>query len=129
VVLATILPGSVMHEPHRTGTLAEELVSTYLRLHAIEVLRRNVCCGGVEVDIVARQQSRLILVEVKLRRPGAALVASQALGPRQRLRLRRAATWALERCVWAHSARVDLVGVSWRPGSCTLRVEHLCGVE
>lgn len=118
-----------MHEPHRAGALAERLTAIYLQLHGIDVLGRDVCCAGVQVDLVGRQGRRLLLVEVKLRRPGAALVAAQALGPRQRRRLRRAAAWALGRCSWANSVRIDVVGVTWRPGSCLLRVEHLPGVE
>jgi putative endonuclease len=118
-----------MRQRHRDGALAEELTAVYLRLHGFDVLRHNVSCAGVEVDIVARQGSRLVIVEVKLRRPGAALVASQALGWRQRQRLRRAAGWLVERCAWARTVRIDLVGVSWRPGDFHLHVDHVVGVD
>ena len=111
------------------GARAEDMAAAFLRLQGIRVLARDVSCAGVQVDMLARQQRRLLVIEVKLRQPQATVVATQALRPQQRLRLRRAAAWALERCAWAQSVRIDLVAVSWRPGLRHVDVDHVTGVE
>jgi len=118
-----------MEERRAAGTLAENMAALFLQLQGIEILRRNTPCAGVEVDLLARQGSCLLIVEVKLRKPSDRFSALQALGPPQRRRLRRAAAWTLERCLWARSVRIDLVGVSSSRGTDTLLIEHLRGIE
>jgi len=118
-----------MEQRRTAGTLAESIAALFLQLQGIEVLQRNIACAGVEVDLLARQGTCLLIVEVKLRKPSDRFSALQALGAPQRRRLRRAAGWTLERCLWARSVRIDVVGVSSRVGATRLVIEHLRGVE
>jgi putative endonuclease len=85
------------------------------------VLARNTRWAGVEVDLVARQADVLVLVEVKLRRAGAAVGPAEACRPLQQARLRRAAAALLVRHPWAVAVRIDLVGVEYAPGEVRVR--------
>ena len=118
-----------MERRRAMGAVAESMAALFLQLQGVEILRRNIPCAGVEVDLLARQDTCLLIVEVKLRKPSSQFSALQALGPAQRRRLRRAAGWSLERCLWARSVRIDLVGLSWNPATSRLVIEHLRGVE
>ena len=52
----------------KRGREAETLATSFLILSGYEVLRRNVRFGHAEVDIVARRESVVAFIEVKLRR-------------------------------------------------------------
>jgi putative endonuclease len=108
------------------GRLAEELVAQFLALGGYTVLARNTHWAGVEVDLVARHGDLLVLVEVKLRRVGAAVSSCEACRPPQQARLRRAAATLLARSRWASAVRIDVVGVDC--GDEELRLRHWRGV-
>lgn len=110
---------------HERGRCGEDLAAHFLALQGYRILERNRRWADVEVDIVARDRSLLVVVEVKLRCDalGAAADAVQAV---QRLRLRRAASLLLERHAWAEAVRLDLVTIDWRGRF--LQIEHHVGV-
>lgn len=89
------------------------------------VLARNWRCADGEIDIVARDGTDLVFVEVKTRRdhtfgpPGEAVVAAK----RRRLR-RLALQWLAESGVRPREIRFDVVSVL-RPRSGPAQVEHL----
>ena len=77
----------------RWGHLAEALCTLDLRLRGYRVIARRLRCPLGEVDIVARRGGTLAIIEVKAR--GAAADAADAISPRQRDRITRAAAWLL----------------------------------
>ena len=97
----------------------------FLELEGYTVLERNSRHAEVEVDVLARQATLLVLVEVKLRRYGI-VGATEGLRPLQAQRLRRAARALLVRHPWAEAVRLDVLGLDWREGE--LRLSHLRGV-
>lgn len=97
------------------------MAARFLALGGYTVLARNQRWAGVEVDLVARQGDLLVLVEVKLRRVGAAVGAAEACRPPQQARLRRAAAALLERHPWAAAVRIDVVGVEYGADELRLR--------
>jgi putative endonuclease len=107
------------------GRAGEAIAAWFLALEGYEILARNARVADVELDLVARRGTLLVIVEVKTR-GGDRQRASAALGAPQRRRLRRAATALLSRAPWAESLRIDAVGIDWRPGE--LRAEHWRGV-
>ena len=113
-------------ERNRRGRLGEELAACLLRLEGCSILQRNVRWADVEVDLVARDGTCLLLVEVKLRQ---ALVGSRGplLTVRQSRRLVRAAGALLARHAWAQTLRIDVVTIAWHPRHGTLRLDHLRG--
>jgi putative endonuclease len=79
----------------RRGLSAETLACWLLRLKGWRILARRFADGPGEVDVVAARGRTLAFVEVKARRDPDAAV--EALTPRQRLRIRRAAEAFLAR--------------------------------
>ena len=108
------------------GRHGEEIAARFLALCGVTVLQRNVRLADVEIDLVGREDDRLVLVEVKLR--GAGIVGARAaLGWRQERRLLRAAQASLAGHAWATAVRIDVVAIDVDPSQGTLRLEHLRG--
>lgn len=96
------------------GRSGEEAAVRWLERAGLEILSRNWRAGRRELDLVVRDGDVVAFVEVKSRRPGPQS-AAEALGPRQRRRLRQAA----EAWIHAHPGigsefRFDLVAVTRR---------------
>lgn len=75
----------------RRGRWAEAACAATLMLRGYRILGRRLRSPVGEIDIVARRGSVLAIVEVKARPDPAA--AAEAVTPRQRARLMRAAGW------------------------------------
>jgi putative endonuclease len=73
----------------RRGRLAEWLCLWHLRLRGWYIVARGWRCPAGEIDIVARRGKVLAIIEVKSR--GEVAAAANALTPRQRRRIARAA--------------------------------------
>jgi putative endonuclease len=73
----------------RRGRLAEWLCLWHLRLRGWHIVARGWRCPAGEIDIVARRGKVLAIIEVKSR--AEVTVAANALTPRQRRRISRAA--------------------------------------
>lgn len=73
----------------RFGRRAEGLALFWLRLKGYRILERNLRLPVGEIDIVARRGRTLAFIEVKAR--PARHEAAQAISPRQRARILRAA--------------------------------------
>lgn len=73
----------------RLGKRAETLCVWWLRLRGWRIVGRRVATPMGEIDIVARRGAVLAMIEVKVRPTIAE--AAEAVSPRQRLRIRRAA--------------------------------------
>ena len=55
----------------RTGRDAEAVAADHLRADGFSVLWRNVRIGALEIDLVAKKDDLVIIVEVRSRGPGA----------------------------------------------------------
>ena len=80
---------------YRRGRLSETLACVYLRLKGYRVIERGYRQAVGEIDIIARRGDILAIVEVKRRADLAACL--EALSPRQRRRISRAAAAFLSR--------------------------------
>ena len=99
----------------RRGRLAESAAALLLRLKGFRILARGFRVPVGEIDIVARRGRLLAFVEVKARESAPA--AADALTPRQRRRILKAADWFLARHPELASCdlRFDLVLLApWR---------------
>ena len=95
----------------RLGARAESAAAWRLRVTGARVLARQLRVrGGCEVDIVCREGTTLVLVEVKARRSGEPAAAVDA--SRQRA-LRRSADVLLAEHRWARDVRIDVVAIRW----------------
>ncbi len=99
----------------RYGQTAETLCAWWLRVRGYTIVARQFRVPAGEIDIVARRGRVIAFVEVKARDQGAAL---EALRPRQRRRIVRAAEAFLQRnpALARLDARFDVMSVErWRP--------------
>jgi putative endonuclease len=72
------------------GAAAEQAVVQYLTRLGWQILDRNIHAGRYELDIVARQSSTIVVVEVRCRGPGSITTGFGSLSPTKRMRVRRA---------------------------------------
>jgi putative endonuclease len=109
------------------GRAAEDLAAAYLESIQLVVLSRNWRCREGELDIVATDCRRLIVVEVKARSSGAFGPPAQAVTPRKIARIQAATNAWLRRyrMGWC-PVRFDVVSVLWPP-SAAPRLHHLRG--
>lgn len=108
-------PAPSKQRANRFGRHAEALACALLVLKGYRLLARNLRLPVGEIDIVARRGRTLAFVEVKARSGDGA--TAEALSPRQRRRIVRAAEWFLSTRpeLTAMTTRFDLVLVErWR---------------
>ncbi len=73
------------------GNIGEEYTAEFLREKGCEILDRNYCIRGGELDIVAKKGELIHIVEVKTRRRGALSGGEEAFTPKKISRILRAA--------------------------------------
>lgn len=65
------------------GNIGEDFTARFLEEKGCEILARNFCIRGGELDIVAKKGKLIHIVEVKTRRPDPLSGGEQALTPRK----------------------------------------------
>jgi putative endonuclease len=93
------------------GAAAEEAAESYLRAQGYHVVERNVASKLGEIDLVALDGEVLVFVEVKARATGEFGRAIEAVGPRKRQRLIRAASMFLAKNRSKRACRFDVLGL------------------
>ena len=79
------------------GRRGETVVCQYLEANGYEILQRNCCIRGGDVDIIAQNAEYLAFVEVKTRRPGSMVSGFEAVTKKKQARLiQTAAMWCAE---------------------------------
>ncbi len=90
----------------------------FLREKGLEILEENYRTRWGEIDIIARDGSTLVFVEVKTRSQRLFGSPLQAVTPDKQRRLRRmAAMYLAKKNLSEIPARFDVVGISLREGS------------
>ena len=99
------------------GSWAEHEVCAYLRASGYEILETNFRCREGEIDVVARDGSSLVFVEVKARTGTGYGVPADAVDLKKRQRLARCALrYLIDRKASAQEVRFDVASVLARPG-------------
>jgi putative endonuclease len=80
------------------GRVGEELAARYLERRGCAILARNHRTPLGELDLIARDRSHLLFVEVKTRRSCAFGAPAEAVDVRKQRQVVRAAQWYLARC-------------------------------
>lgn len=110
------------------GAYGERVAVQHLLGLGYEVLDRNWRCRFGELDVVARDGTALVAVEVKTRRSLVCGHPLESLTPVKVRRLRQLmAHWLAEHDEHAREVRLDAVAVL-RPPTGPARVEHVRGV-
>ncbi|MXZ45645.1 MAG: YraN family protein [Chloroflexi bacterium] len=114
----------------RLGRSGERLAADYLQACGYELIARNVRRREGEVDLVAVdagvEGGALVFVEVKLRRPGQAGRAIEALSPAKQSRLRNLAlAYAAEHPELPDQQRIDVVAIDLGDDGSVASFEHV----
>ncbi|MFS8477588.1 MAG: YraN family protein [Micromonosporaceae bacterium] len=115
------------HERLAVGAYGERVAVAHLVEQGMVVLDRNWRCPAGEIDIIARDGSTVVFVEVKTRRGEEFGAPEEAVGAGKVRRLRRvAAQWLATSGVRPAEVRFDVVSVLALPKGAS-RIEHLKG--
>ena len=115
-----------MARPHDFGRLCEELAVAHLVRAGWRIVERNYRFGHREIDVIARQGSVIIFVEVKGRRGAGWGHPLEAITSRKRLEIQRVAFhWVARFGAAGMTYRFDAISVLSR-GRKT-RIDHVEG--
>jgi putative endonuclease len=105
--------GGFSRLPHTRarGAVGEEAAEAYLVAQGYRVVERNVASKLGEIDLVALDGETLVFVEVKARASAEFGAAIEAVGPRKRRRLARAAAMFLAKNRSQRPCRFDVLGL------------------
>lgn len=110
------------------GQVGEEVAARFLRRRGLTIVARNLRSRLGEIDLVGREGSTLVFVEVKARQAARGDPPQAAVNARKRARLARLALGYLARQGLAECrCRFDVVAVTLAPQGGAPRVEHFPG--
>jgi len=105
-----------MAKKDELGRWGEDIAAQYLADLGYEVVERNWRCSAGEIDIIARREGFLVVVEVKTRSTRAFGHPFEAVTAAKLARLRRLGfAWCASRAGWHGPIRVDVVAVVGAP--------------
>jgi putative endonuclease len=107
------------------GRRGEELAARHLADQGYLILRRNWRCPAGEVDIVARQDETLVLVEVRARSGRDFGQPEESITPAKRARLIACGGYLTAEMEWRGPWRIDVVAVELGAGDCVRRITHI----
>jgi putative endonuclease len=121
-----VKPGNT--SPRRAlGAFGEQHAAAHLQRHGYQLVARNWRCALGEIDLVARQGTTLVFVEVRTRRGASFGSPEESLTRAKRTRL-----VALAQAYLGHLAtppadwRIDLVAIDVDPVGRVCALRHLC---
>jgi len=101
----------------KSGREGEDAASLLLEENSLRILERNVRYRDGEIDIIADDHGTTVFVEVKRRKDAAKGTPAEAVTPRKRERVIRAARrWLAAHPRQAGSVRFDVVAIDNFPG-------------
>lgn len=106
------------------GMRGEEIALEFLKKRRFRVLETNYRCRCGEIDIIARDGSELVFVEVKTRRTSSYGPPQLSVTPFKQRQISKAAlTWLTKNGLMEKNARFDVIGVLLRDNGPL--VEHI----
>ncbi len=109
------------------GAKGEQIAAEYLERESMTVLDRNWRCRDGELDLVARDGTEIVFVEVKTRSGIGFGLPAEAVTSRKAQRIRRLASqWLAEHIGGWAQVRFDVVGIVL-PSSGEATIEHYAG--
>ncbi len=106
------------------GREGEERAARYLAEQGWTIIARNWRWGGGELDIVAREGSWLVFVEVRSRRGDALGSPEESVTPGKQARLARLATTYVAECGWDGPWRIDVLALRCDRSGRLLELNH-----
>jgi len=113
----------------QTGQWGEQIAALFLRIKGFEILEANARFARREVDLVVRDGTSLVAVEVKLRIGNRYGSAVEAIDERKLARIRLALVGIARDLGLALSPRIDVITIDVEPTGESMRLEHYAGVS
>ena len=99
------------------GDRGEDMAAAHLKKQGYKILERNYRTPIGEIDLVARHQGVLVIIEVKTRRSRRFGSPQEAVQPAKQERLRNLAEYYLQQQGLGEvTVRFDVVGILWQEG-------------
>lgn len=97
----------------KTGSRCEERIAAFLEKQGFCILERNFRCRNGEIDIIAKDGSYLVFIEVKYRKTAAAGNALEAVDTRKAAKIRHVAGFYLYQKKYPEEVpcRFDVAGI------------------
>jgi putative endonuclease len=95
----------------QTGQTGENIALKYLQDKGYQILETNWRHGRAEIDIIAKQDQSIVIVEVKTRTKGALVLAEGAVNKKKRALLTNAASAYLHQEDWRGECRFDVIAI------------------
>lgn len=112
--------------PGTLGERGERLAERALRTRGMRIVGRRVRTPEGEIDLVARDGSTWVFVEVKTRKSRDVQEALEAVTPDKQRRLTQLALAYLKRRhLLGQPARFDVIGISWPDGNHDPEIRHI----
>ena len=101
---------------NKLGQLYEQLAMTYLQRQGLQLVQQNYQCKAGEIDLVMRDSTTLVFVEVKYRASTAFGGAIAAVTAAKQQKLLRASRWYLQQHKLSDTAcRLDVLAIEGQP--------------
>jgi len=98
------------------GQLYEQLAADYLQQQGLALVQKNFQCKAGEIDLVMRDGSALVFVEVKYRASAVFGGAAAAVTHSKQQKLLRASRWYLQQHRLSdQQCRLDMVAIEGKP--------------
>ena len=99
-----------------TGKDGEQIAVDYLKKNGYRICETNFRCPLGEIDIIAREKSELVFIEVKTRKTTDLGYPEQAVGMRKQKKMSQLALWYLQKKKLADAnARFDVIAIILMP--------------
>jgi putative endonuclease len=103
----------------------EDVVASFLEKRGFHVCGRNVRVGRLELDLIARRGSLLVVCEVRSRARARPVFPAETIGPAKLARVRRAtAMWLSKQQLGRVHARIDAAAVVFDEPGGEPRIEY-----
>jgi len=114
-------------ELRKTGKLGEDIAAEYLRQNGYEIIEQNYYYNHGEIDIVAKDGTTLVFVEVKSRRSTKFGEPEESVTPKKQELLRRTAEgYVLKRNIGEINCRFDVVSIVFGKGTSECKILKNC---
>jgi putative endonuclease len=118
-----------MEERRRFGNEGEEMAAVYLERLGYDILARQYRTMVGEIDLIARDGSEIVFVEVKTRHGTRFGFPEESVTPAKLRKIQMGAEFFLEQKGWYHSPiRVDILAILLLSGHCT-DIQHFKGID
>ena len=95
----------------KKGNQGEDLAVAHLQKQGYTILARNFYYQKAEIDIIAKKEDMLVVVEVKWRKSDVHGAPHEFVTPKKRKLMARAAEYYIQKFDWQGETRFDIISI------------------